>query len=132
MPIGVFLSHNHADKPFVRQLANDLESHGLAYWLDEAEIKVGESLVQKIREGIDILTVQASNLAPVDRPLDTAIFFNSVAFIFSWGVPDRSPLTIDMITDTNQPELFQLTIDHQKQIIGKATRYHSDIVILRK
>jgi len=45
----VFLSHNHADKPFVRRLAADLDNQGIPYWLDEAEIKVGESLIEKIR-----------------------------------------------------------------------------------
>ncbi|EEH8291257.1 toll/interleukin-1 receptor domain-containing protein [Salmonella enterica] len=53
MSISVFLSHNHNDKPFVRKLARDLENHGVRYWLDETEMKIGDSLIQKIREGID-------------------------------------------------------------------------------
>ncbi|HFG9908453.1 TPA: toll/interleukin-1 receptor domain-containing protein, partial [Salmonella enterica subsp. enterica serovar Victoria] len=53
MSISVFLSHNHHDKPFVRKLARDLENHGVRYWFDEAEMKIGDSLIQKIREGID-------------------------------------------------------------------------------
>lgn len=79
MNIGVFLSHNFADKPFVRKLATDLESHGVKYWLDEAEIKVGESLVEKIREGIDnydyLLAVLSQNSIEspwVQRELDIA------------------------------------------------------------
>ena len=79
MTIGVFLSHNYADKPFVRKLATDLESHGVRYWLDEAEIKVGESLVQKIREGIDNYDYLVAVLSPnsiespwVQRELDIA------------------------------------------------------------
>ncbi|WP_149004544.1 toll/interleukin-1 receptor domain-containing protein, partial [Escherichia coli] len=43
MSISVFLSHNHNDKPFVRKLARDLENHGVHYWLDEAEMKIGDS-----------------------------------------------------------------------------------------
>jgi len=79
MTIGVFLSHNYADKPFVRKLALDLESHGVKYWLDEAEIKIGESLVQKIREGIDNYDYLVAVLSPnsikspwVIRELDIA------------------------------------------------------------
>lgn len=53
MGTSVFLSHNHKDKNFVRRLAIDIESHGIRVWLDEAEMKIGDSLVQKIREGID-------------------------------------------------------------------------------
>lgn len=50
---SVFLSHNHKDKTFVRKLARDIDAHGIKVWIDEAEMKIGDSLVQKIREGID-------------------------------------------------------------------------------
>ena len=50
---SIFLSHSHADKPFVNKLAEDLRKSGYYVWTDDAEIKVGDSLIQKIREGID-------------------------------------------------------------------------------
>ncbi len=50
---SIFLSHNHADKPFVNKLAEDLRKSGYYVWTDDAEIKIGDSLIQKIREGID-------------------------------------------------------------------------------
>ena len=50
---SIFLSHNSVDKPFVRKLANDLRRGGHYAWVDEAEIKVGDSLIDKIEEGID-------------------------------------------------------------------------------
>ena len=53
MSKSIFLSHNHADKDFVRKLARDLENHGVVCWVDEAELKIGDSLIEKIREGID-------------------------------------------------------------------------------
>lgn len=49
---SIFLSHNHKDKPFVRRLAADLTAEGVKVWLDEAEIRVGDSLVRKISSGI--------------------------------------------------------------------------------
>src|SRR5574341_33187 len=49
---SIFLSHNHKDKPFVRQLANDLATKGIKVWIDEAEIKIGDSLIRKISSGI--------------------------------------------------------------------------------
>lgn len=52
---SIFLSHNSSDKPFVRKLANDLRRNGFYVWIDEAEIKLGDSLIQKIREGIDMV-----------------------------------------------------------------------------
>ncbi|EJD5900457.1 toll/interleukin-1 receptor domain-containing protein [Escherichia coli] len=50
---SIFLSHNSADKPFVRRLAQSLQSQGHVVWLDEAEINIGDSLIEKIREGLD-------------------------------------------------------------------------------
>lgn len=50
---SIFLSHNSKDKPFVRKLADDLRKKGHYVWIDEAEIKVGDSLIGKIEEGIE-------------------------------------------------------------------------------
>lgn len=52
---SIFLSHNSADKPFVRKLANDLRRNGHYAWVDEAEINVGDSLIEKIEEGIETM-----------------------------------------------------------------------------
>lgn len=49
----VFLSHSHADKPFARRLAADLRANGHSVWIDEAEINIGDSLIEKIRGGLD-------------------------------------------------------------------------------
>ncbi len=64
MITSVFLSHNHADKPFVRKLARDLECHDVKCWLDEAEMKIGDSLIQKIRDAIDNVEYFAVILSP--------------------------------------------------------------------
>ncbi|MEX1232205.1 MAG: toll/interleukin-1 receptor domain-containing protein [Planctomycetaceae bacterium] len=77
---GIFLSHNTNDKDFVRKLSLDLEAHGVKTWLDEAEIKVGESLIEKIRLGIDEMEYLAVILSPdsvaspwVQREVDVAM-----------------------------------------------------------
>ena len=49
----IFISHSHQDKPFVRRLATDLVQAEIDVWIDEVEIRVGESLVAKIQEGIE-------------------------------------------------------------------------------
>ncbi len=49
---SVFLSHTSADKPFVRKLATDLVLHGIRVWLDEAELLVGDSLLDRISTAI--------------------------------------------------------------------------------
>lgn len=50
---GIFLSHTSDDKPFVRKLKKSLEEHGVEkVWLDEAEIQIGDALINKIEEGL--------------------------------------------------------------------------------
>ncbi len=50
---SIFLSHSHEDNRFARRLAHDLTTAGVTVWLDEAELKPGESLIKKIGEAID-------------------------------------------------------------------------------
>lgn len=49
----VFLSHAHTDKPVVRQVAEGLKHHGIDVWIDEAELSLGDSLVNRIERGLD-------------------------------------------------------------------------------
>lgn len=49
---GIFMSHSSADKPFARRLGNELRGYGASVWIDNAEIRVGDSLIAKISEGI--------------------------------------------------------------------------------
>lgn len=49
----VFISHASEDKDaYVYPLAEAFKALGITYWLDEAEIKWGDSILQKISEGI--------------------------------------------------------------------------------
>ena len=50
--ITVFISHSSKDKSFVRQLAGDLATNGVTLWLDEQTIRVGDSIVDKINQGL--------------------------------------------------------------------------------
>jgi hypothetical protein len=78
---GIFLSHTGVDKPFVRQLRNDLLAHGVPkVWVDEAEIEIGDSLIAKIEEGmrlcqfIGVVLSTRSITAPwVKKELDVAM-----------------------------------------------------------
>lgn len=50
---SIFLSHSHQDKNFARRLAFDLRKAGANVWIDEAELKIGDSLIEKISEGLE-------------------------------------------------------------------------------
>jgi len=49
----VFVSHSSEDKAFVRRLVSDLESRGIPVWYDEFDLRVGDSLGQRIGQGIE-------------------------------------------------------------------------------
>jgi TIR domain len=40
------------DKPVARRIVNKLKKHGVASWIDEAEIRVGESIPAKVADGL--------------------------------------------------------------------------------
>jgi hypothetical protein len=75
----VFLCHATLDKPFVRKLARDLKQAGTEVWLDEAEIRVGQSLRLAIERGIEtadffviVLSAAALTRPWVQRELSAA------------------------------------------------------------
>jgi hypothetical protein len=49
---SIFLSHNHRDKAFVRRLGADLQVRGATVWIDEAELRIGDSLLSKIQDAV--------------------------------------------------------------------------------
>src|ERR1039457_6318536 len=49
----VFLSHSAKDKAMVRDLAARLQKDGLRVWLDEEQIKPGDSIPAKIEAGLE-------------------------------------------------------------------------------
>ncbi len=64
----VFLSHNSADKPRLRQLAHRLKEAGVRVWFDEWAIKAGDIIALKLDEGLErsrvlLLCISKSALA---------------------------------------------------------------------
>ncbi|HYE05405.1 MAG TPA: toll/interleukin-1 receptor domain-containing protein [Planctomycetota bacterium] len=60
----IFISHSSADKPMVRRLRTDLIDHGIVPWLDEWDIKVGESIPKSISDALAICTYIIVVLTP--------------------------------------------------------------------
>jgi hypothetical protein len=49
----VFLSHSSEDKSFVDRLAFDLERINVGVWYDKWELRVGDSIIDRIEQGIE-------------------------------------------------------------------------------
>ncbi len=76
----IFLSHNHNDKPFVRELAKYLKQYGIEVWVDEAEIKIADSLIEKVGKAITenafvgiVISRHSVKSAWVERELQIAL-----------------------------------------------------------
>ena len=60
----VFISYSSKDRGTVARLAADLTSLGVKVWWDRWEIKVGDSLYEKIQQGIDEAAWLCAALSP--------------------------------------------------------------------
>jgi sRNA-binding protein len=49
---SVFISYSHADKELARVLASALQERDLNVWIDEGELKVGDSIIERIATAI--------------------------------------------------------------------------------
>ena len=47
-----FISHNHTDKAFARQLHNTLQGCGIRCWLDEKQLRPGDDIHEEVDRGI--------------------------------------------------------------------------------
>jgi len=77
---GVFVSYSSADRKFARRLAANLQGRGARIWFDEGQIDVGDSLIEKLRDGIDRMEFLLVVLSPdsvrsewVRREVDVAM-----------------------------------------------------------
>lgn len=49
----VFLSHSSSDKSIVRAVGSALTKKRIKVWIDEAELKLGDSLIHRLRDALD-------------------------------------------------------------------------------
>lgn len=50
--VSIFISHSSEDKNFARKLVSILENNKIEVWIDETKIGVGDSLFDKISDGL--------------------------------------------------------------------------------
>jgi len=53
---NVFLSHRGTDAALARRLAVELGAAGHHVWLDEWEIGIGDSIIERMNQGLDDVT----------------------------------------------------------------------------
>jgi hypothetical protein len=103
---NVFISHSSVDKPFVRNLATKLLAEGIPVWLDAWELNFGDSLLDRIYEGIEnsgalLLVMSKNSIASgwVNRELNAALTMEQRSgriFVIPLRLDDSSlPLKVD-------------------------------------
>jgi len=102
----VFLSHSSADKAFVARLAADLNGRNVPVWFDQWELKVGDSLSEKIAAGIGgsgwlavVLSKSSVQSAWVQKELNAAQ---------AQELQSKSVFVLPLILDDCQIPLFLL------------------------
>lgn len=97
---SVFLSHNSKDKPWVRKLAERLTSDGVIVWLDEAEINIDDSLIEKISSGIHEMNFVAAIIS--SNSIDSSWVQKEISIAMSKEIAGRVvtvlPLLIEQCT----------------------------------
>ncbi len=61
---SIFICHSSTDKPFVRTLKSRLSSYDVAVWVDEDEIRGGDSLIGTISDAIEKMEYLGIVLSP--------------------------------------------------------------------
>jgi hypothetical protein len=117
MMTSAFLSHSSVDKPFARRLTGDLRANGIDVWLDEEQIRPGQSIVGRINDGLAknkfvLLAVSKSFLA---SEWATWVTNTSVTSAVNNKSASVIPLLIDDVWDSAPPLLAdKLYIDFRK------------------
>jgi len=77
---SLFVAHSSRDKAFARRLTRDLQAFGVKVWIDEAELLIGDSLIQKIQAAITemkylgaIISVHSVQSPWVQKELEVAL-----------------------------------------------------------
>ncbi len=130
----VFLSHSSGDKPFVRLLASDIAASGIDIWIDELELEIADSLIEKISGAIEKSSFVAACLSPrsiaskwVQRELAIGLSFQdrkvTVIPLLLSGLEDESipPALADLVyADFRAPGTYDRALQRLLRILKAA------------
>ena len=81
----VFISYSYQDKEFVEWLQDKLKDFDIEFWYDQAEIGVGESIKEKVNEGLNsssafilVLSHSSKNSEWVKYEMNSALLLNAI------------------------------------------------------
>lgn len=102
----VFLSHNSADKPRVRRLAEGLRQAGLRVWFDEWTIKPGEDIYLAIERGLEAARTLVLCLSPAALGSNWVGLERSTVLFRDPANADRRFIPV-LLTDCDLPDTLR-------------------------
>lgn len=104
---AVFISYAHEDKGAARKLVDQLKDRGVRAWLDQDEIKVGDNIVNRIKEGLERCSSAVILLSHASMRRDRFISNEWAAIREScWRRPDL-PVVVLELEDVERPAFLR-------------------------
>ncbi|MCX7647337.1 MAG: toll/interleukin-1 receptor domain-containing protein [Elusimicrobiales bacterium] len=105
----VFISHVSEDHKFIERLTKKLEKEKVEFWVDDLELKPGDSIVEKIEEGLkdsDIYLLVIS-----DNSINKPWFKKEMSVALIKKINDKKVLIIPILLDFDPNHLPELLRD---------------------
>jgi len=96
----VFLSHCHADKALTRSIADYLKKSKIDVWIDEAEIRIGDSLIEKLRTAIDRVDFVLAIISPAS--IDSAWVKKELDIAMNNEIEQKSVFVLPVVKDIDR------------------------------
>jgi len=100
----LFVCHSSKDKPFVNWLARELGKHGIATWVDVGELKVGDSLIEKIEEGISKTNYFGVVLS--NNSIESNWVKRELQMAFTREFEEKRPFILPILIEDCKPPLY--------------------------
>jgi hypothetical protein len=102
--MSVFICYSHQDKNFVEKLSIDLVENKVHVWLDEWELQIGDSLIEKIQDAIS--ECEALLVVLSKKSLESEWFKKELKAGISRELEEKNVLVIPLIIDDCEIPLF--------------------------
>ncbi len=109
---SIFISYSHKDKVFAERLISDLREEGVTVWYDHFNIRVGNSIISQIEEGIrstdNMLVILSKNSVYSPSVLTELELANYKSF--EMARPYIIPAILDDEALSNMPKYLEIIV----------------------